>query len=210
MQTLSIHDTKEMAGAITTCVKSLRQGEVIVYPTDTVYGLGADATNKRAVDQVRTIKGRDREKPILAIVSDNTMLARYAVLTPLAQALVDEFLPGPLTLVLTTHSTLLSPIMNTDGSAGFRIPDNSFCRDLVYSFGAPITSTSVNHSGMKQPQTLPAMLQQVKEHAEIIQAVVDVGILPQQKPSTIVDARGTRARVIREGVLPLSLLRRFL
>lgn len=187
--------------SIVNACTTLTQGGVIIYPTDTVYGLGADATNAAAVAQVRTVKGRAADTPILAMVRDIAMLREYAHLTPLAEHLAATFLPGPLTLVLTPHSDALKPIAAHDGSVGFRIPDHPVCRDLSSAFPTPITSTSLNRSGFPQPRTLSAMLEQVGEQAALVNTVIDHGTLPESLPSTIVDARDDVPHVVREGAI---------
>jgi len=203
MQRLTALDSHTVAS----CTAALQQGGVIVYPTDTVYGLGANATNKDAVLKIRAIKGRTDTKPILAIVEDLDMLAQYAIITPLARVLATAFLPGPLTLILNTHSTSLSAIAHSDGSVGFRIPDSFFCRNLLHAFGRPITSTSVNRSGMEQPDTLADMLAQLNTPNTRIATVVDAGTLPSSPPSTIVDVReGHTCKVMREGAIPASII----
>lgn len=182
-------------------VRILRAGGTIIYPTDTLYGLGADATNATAVARVRAIKGRDATKPILAMVADFDMLEQYAVLTPLARLLAEHFLPGPLTLVLTARTSALTPIAEADGSVGFRIPNQRLCSELSRRFGAPITSTSVNRTGMQQLEQVDEMLAQLGPNAQEIALVLDIGRLPSSMPSTIVDARGTMLKVLREGVI---------
>ena len=176
-------------------------GGVIIYPTDTVYGLGADATNPQAVERVRTIKGRAAETPILAMVRDVEMLREYAHLTPLAEQLASTFLPGPLTLVLSPRTNALEPIAAPDGSVGFRIPDHPVCSAISSAFPKPITSTSLNRSGLPQPRTLSAMLEQVGEQAALVGTVIDHGTLPESLPSTIVDARDDAPRIVREGAI---------
>jgi len=179
----------------------LSQGGVVVYPTDTVYGLGADATNAHAVGRIRTIKGRAADTPILAMVRNVDMLRSYAELTPLAEALAAALLPGQLTLVLTPRNDALTSIAAPDGSVGFRIPDHPLCAALSTSFERPITSTSVNRSGMPQPRTLSAMLDQLKEASELIDYTFDSGTLPASPPSTIVDVRGDTPLIVREGAI---------
>lgn len=184
---------------------ALATGGVIVYPTDTVYGLGADATNAAAVALVRRIKGREAEKPILALVSGVAMLARYARMTPLAHELARRYLPGPLTLVLEAKDDSLAPIAAGDGSVGFRIPAMPFCLLLAQTFDRPITSTSVNASGMQQQPTLDAMLAQIGERAGLISVVCDAGTLHPREPSTIVDARGETPIVLRSGSITIHI-----
>ncbi len=179
----------------------LRNGGTIVYPTDTVYGLGADVTNESAVQCVRQLKGRAADKPILAMVADLDMLSMYAEVTPLARALTEQFLPGPLTLVLKTTSSELATVAGSEGTAGFRIPNHPFCLELARTFQKPITSTSVNLSGMAQPRDVQTMLSQLDQTTCRVAHVVDHGALSGNTPSTIVDARGTHVVILREGAL---------
>jgi len=188
----------------------LAQGDVIIYPTDTVYGLGADATNTKAVACVRTLKDREADKPILAIVADTAMLERYAVMTPLARALALEFWPGPLTIVLDTTNDSLASIVASDGSAGFRVPAHKFARELAYGLGRPITSTSVNRSGVPPQRTATAMRTQLNERECSVARVIDHGVLIESAPSTVVDARGSVLQVLREGAVSYAALQRFL
>jgi len=189
--------------AVQAAVRVLHAGGVIVYPTDTVYGLGADATNADAVALVRRIKGRDAAKPILAMVADLPMLEAYAEMTPLARRLAEAYLPGPLSLVLAVRGEALAPVASVDGSAGFRLPDQPFCRAVAAAFGRPVTSTSVNRSGEPQARDIQNMLAQLGEHARDISLIVDAGTLPLRPPSTIVDARGTEPVVLRAGGISL-------
>lgn len=188
----------------------LTSGGVIAYPTDTVYGLGADATNPEAVLLVRTIKDRVDDKPILAMVADHAMLEEYAELTPLARKIVERFLPGPLSLVLTARDDRLVSIAGNDNAVGFRMPKHSLCRELPAALGRPITSTSLNRAGLPQPRTLELMLEQLGEQRSKIGTVFDEGELPLSSPSTILDARGERAVLLREGAVPREALLGFI
>ncbi len=206
MDRISLTGTDENLNAIDRAVKVLRAGGVIVYPTDTVYGIGADATNSIAVERVRAIKGGEDTKPILAMVAGMTMLEEYAVMTPLARALTEHFLPGPLTLVLDTRSDALAPIATHDGSVGFRMPDDHVCIAITTVLGRPVTSTSVNRSGVPQPQELSDMLVQIAHKSKGVDLVLDKGTLPLRAPSTIVDARGASPVFLRIGAIEESVI----
>lgn len=184
---------------ISKAVQVLKQGGVIIYPTDTVYGLGADAANPAAVARVRAIKARDDTKPILAMVSGIDMLKVYATVTPSAHDFAQAFLPGPVSLILTARGGALESIASENGSVGFRIPNNSLCAALTNALGKPITSTSVNRAGMEQPYTIEGMLEQLGDAAHSVDLVLDAGILPASKPSTVIDVRGAMPTVLREG-----------
>lgn len=200
---------REGTAIIHHCVDVLARGGVIIYPTDTVYGLGCDATNPEAVARIRDIKGRVEDKPILAMVADLAMLEEYAFVTPVARALAEEFWPGPLSLVCEARGDMLASIQSRDGSVGFRAPDHSFCFNLVHAFGRPITSTSVNRSGMAQAVTVSSMLAQFGNYASEVDLVIDAGILPAKQPSTILDVRGSTPRILREGAILRDRLVRF-
>ena len=191
-------------------VTILARGGVIAYPTDTVYGLGADASNADAVLKIRQIKQRVDEKPILALVADMAMLEEYAEVTPMARVLAESFLPGPLSLILTPRDDRLAAIMGRDGAVGFRMPNHKTCMQLASVLGRPITSTSLNKAGQPQARTLKLMLEQLGEQAAMIDDVLDAGELPKCSPSTVVDVRGDTAVVIREGAIPKETLHRFL
>ncbi len=198
-------EDKCIAEYLQPALDALKAGGVIAYPTDTVYGLGADATDRSAVELVRRIKGRDANTPILALVSDMDMLERYADVTPLARELAAHYLPGRLTLVLEARGDHLAPVAQSDGSVGFRIPAMPFCLALARAFDRPITSTSMNLSGVQQEPALSGMLSQLGDRADHISLVCDAGVLPPSEPSTIVDARGLRPVVLRKGAVPIHI-----
>ena len=180
---------------------------ITLYPTDTIYGLGVDATDPEAVLRLREMKGREDGKPISIIVSDVGMMERYAEVTPLARKLAERFLPGKLTLILTAHCatsggcTLAPGIVGEDGSVGIRIPDYPVPLQLVKELGKPITATSANISGMPTKKTPEKILAQFGKKASMITRIIDAGELPESTPSTVVDARGDSPVVLREGAL---------
>jgi L-threonylcarbamoyladenylate synthase len=204
---ISIESPFDVAEAIRRAVSAIRGGGVIIYPTDTIYGLGADATSVAGVERIRTIKGRADDKPILAMVTDLDMLEEYAVVTPLARRLAHRFLPGPLTLVLDTMSDTLAPIAAVDGSVGFRVPNDRLCLELVALHGAPITSTSVNRAGAEPATALDALCEVLGDGCNEIDLILNTGALPASAPSTIVDARGSCPIVLRHGTIDGNALR---
>jgi L-threonylcarbamoyladenylate synthase len=211
MKTLTLGDTESHEEQLAEAARSLERGKVIVCPTDTVYGLGADATNPEAVAHVRALKGSDTDKPILALVDSMNMLKTYAHVTPLAEALAEQFLPGPLALVLETSTDDLHALTAPDGSVGFRMPDHTCSLSLATKLGRPITSTSVNKSGEPQPLTLDDMIGMLDERAlEHLEVVLDDGALEESTPSTVVDARGEKAVILREGAILRGALAAFL
>ena len=181
----------------------LRDGGVILYPTDTLYGLGADALSDEAVAKVQKIKGRDENKPIHAIVAGLAMAETYVIVNKPARLLAKKFLPGPLTLVLKKKANVHSGIGRGMDTFGIRIPDNEFCLALAREFGKPYTTTSANRAGDTSQLTPEAILAQLGESAaSIIDLIVDAGILPEKQPSTIVDVSAGEVKILRNGAIP--------
>lgn len=179
----------------------LRGGGVILYPTDTLYGLGADATSDEAVAKIRTIKGREAAKPIHAIVADVQMAAEYGEVNEMAFALACAHLPGPLSLILRKRPTIDTGIARGIDTFGIRIPDNQFCLELARAFGKPYTTTSANVSGMAPLRSVEVILAQLGEKAALIDFVIDAGELPERAPSTIVNVSGGEMVIEREGAI---------
>jgi L-threonylcarbamoyladenylate synthase len=188
----------------------LGSGGVILYPTDTLYGLGADAFSDEAVAKVYSIKGRDEKKPIHCIVLDIQTAQRYTEVNDLARKLAEKFLPGPLTLVLKKSaqgrsalggkSQVDSGIGRDTYTIGIRIPQNEFCLELARTFG-PYTTTSANVAGAEGLRSVPEILAQLGEHASMIDLAIDAGELPQRKPSTVVDVSSSEVKILREGAI---------
>ncbi len=181
----------------------LRAGGVILYPTDTLYGIGVDALSDHAVSKVYDIKGREKLKPIHAIVADIEMAERYAEMNDMARRLLRELATGQLTLILKKRN-LNTGITREIDTFGFRIPDNKFCIALVRAFDGPITATSANKSGDTSERTVPKILAQLGSAVSGIDLVIDAGELPLRQPSTVVDMTGQRPLILREGAISVS------
>lgn len=187
---------------------ALRAGGVVLYPTDTVYGLGADAFSDEAVAEVYTIKGRDEKKPIHCVVSDMAMAEHYSDISPYARLLAEAFWPGALTLVLKKKSDVDSGIVKGIETIGIRIPNNEFCLALAREYGAPYTTTSANKAGVETAPTVDKILEQLGNPK--IELVVDAGELPGSRPSTVVDVSGSEPRILREGAIPAEKITKIL
>lgn len=187
-------------------LSSLHTGSIILYPTDTIYGLGVDATDAEAVSRLRELKGRHDKKPISIVVSDIVMMEQYALVTPLARRLVEKFLPGKLTIVLTAQEILPKELTAGTGTVGVRIPNHPVAMQLVLELGKPITATSANVADMPTMSTVPEILAQFGEKALLIEKIIDVGELPESHASTVVDARGDVPIIVREGAISKEAL----
>ena len=172
-------------------VQVLRRDGIIVYPTDTVYGLGGDAFSDDAVLRVYEAKGRPLGKPISVAVSDTEMLCAIATVDDRALDLIARFLPGPVTVVLESRSCIPSLLTGGTGRIGVRIPAHDLALRIIRSFDSPITATSANLSGEKDPVS-PG---EVRVPYDLL---VDGGVLPGT-PSTVVDL--VEKRILRRGAL---------
>jgi L-threonylcarbamoyladenylate synthase len=182
----------------------LRSGGVILYPTDTLYGLGADAFSDEAVDKIYAIKGRDMRKPTHAMCADMHMVEEYAEVNDTARKLAEKFLPGALTLVLKKKSNVTGGIGRNMQTIGVRIPDNSFCIELARSLGKPFTATSANLADAAVGFSVEEILIQLGPAGKKIDLVIDAGMLPMRPPSTVVSLVSGAVDFLRIGAIPRS------
>ena len=153
---------------INKAIEILKTGGVILYPTDTIWGLGCDATNQDAVKKVFAIKQREESKSLVTLVSDLDMLARYVETIPEAALDLIEVNDAPMTIIYPKAIGLASNVVAEDGSVGIRIPMNEFCRQLCFKFRRPIVSTSANISGENPPKGFKDIDPQIKEAADYV------------------------------------------
>ncbi len=188
---------EQKAEALFQAVGALKRGEVIAFPTETLYGLGADALNAAAVEKVFQLKGRDRANPIPVLIADRGMLSGLVSVVPqLAEKLIDRFWPGPLTLVLPARRAIPPPLVNAEGGVGVRISSQPIANELVQALGHPLTATSANPSGRPAARTV----QEAREYfSGQIDVVIDGGPLHSKAGSTVVEIVGDLIKIIREG-----------
>ena len=192
--------------AVAAALLALNRGEVIVYPTETLYGLGADALNCAAVDRVFQLKGRQPDSPFPVLVSDETMLREIVCdVCPLAMVLMKSFWPGPLTLVLPARPEIPRPLVSATGGVGVRISSQPLAMKLVKQLRHPLTATSANPSGREPARTLP---QAESYFAGRVNIFLDGGTLASKTGSTVTEVQGDRLRIIREGDIGVGALER--
>ncbi len=180
----------------------LRAGGVVLYPTDTLYGLGADALSDSAVSKVFAVKARDEGKPVHSIVADMQMAAEYAVVSGFARILDTKLPKGKITFVMQKREGLETGIARDIETFGFRIPAHEFCIEMIRAFGAPITATSANAAGETPRQTTDAILASLGEKAHGVDLVIDGGELPEREPSTVIDLTHDHPLILREAAVP--------
>ena len=185
-------------------IASLNRGDVIVFPTETVYGLGADALNPAAVEKVFQLKGRNPDSPIPIIVADQAMLQGVVEkIPPIARTLMEQFWPGPLTLVLPAAPGMPKQLLNRTGGVGVRISSQLIATELAQAFGRPMTATSANPSGQQAASTIE---QAQNYFASDIEIFLDGGKLPSKTGSSVVEVIDDRIKIIRAGEISLGQL----
>ncbi len=180
----------------------LRTGGVILYPTDTLYGLGADALSDVAVEKVYSIKGREEGKPMHAIVADLEMAGRYGEIDDRVRLLAQKFPKGKITFVVKKKAGANTGIVRDGNTFGFRIPDNEFCIAMLRAFDGPITATSANKSGEAPESSVEKILEQLGASAEGIALAIDGGAISGGLASSVVDLSAGEVRILREGAIP--------
>lgn len=188
---------------ISQIIATLKNGGIIAYPTDTIYGLGCDIFNKEAVKKIYQLKKREAKKPMSIICSDLKDISQYAIIPDSAFAIMKKTLPGPYTYILKARNKLPPTFLAKNKTVGVRIPDNKICLEIVKALGAPIISTSLNISG-QEILTSPSQLS--KEMKNKIDIIIDSGALPQE-PSSVIDLTTEQPLIIREGKGDLSIFK---
>ncbi len=193
----------EREAAIEAAALAVQQGKLVVLPTDTVYGLGADAFDPVAVRGLLAAKGRGRDMPPPVLVSSATTLDALAVRVPgYARALVEAFWPGPLTLVCHQQTSLQWDLGDTRGTVAVRMPDHAIAREILERTG-PLAVSSANKTGMPAATDADQAAEMLGDDVAVI---IDAGESPGGEASTIVDVTGAQGRVLRRGALSLEAL----
>jgi L-threonylcarbamoyladenylate synthase len=196
---------KNNKDAIALAVETLKAGGLVIYPTETLYGIGADATNPNAVKKLTDYKNRPFGKPYSIAVTDQEMAENYVELNNSAKNLYKEFLPGPLTVISKGKHKVAPGVESEDGTLGIRIPDYKLVNDIVKQFGKPITSTSANASYKKRPYRILDILDNISDKQKrLIDLIIDAGDLPKNEPSTVVDTTLDDPVTLRQGEIKFS------
>jgi tRNA threonylcarbamoyl adenosine modification protein (Sua5/YciO/YrdC/YwlC family) len=196
--------TTESAAGVTAAVTALQSGDLVVLPTDTVYGIAADAFSPTAVNLLLAAKGRGRDLPVPVLVGSwRTLDGLVDELGPLARRMVETFWPGPLTLVVRAAPSLAWDLGETRGTVAVRMPLQPVALEILTQTG-PLAVSSANRSGLPPAVEVDEARQQL---GESVRVYLDAGPLGDPVPSTIVDLTGDRARVLRIGALDIDRLR---
>lgn len=182
-------------------VQCMKQGGVIAYPTDTMYGIGCDIYNQKAVKRIFQIKNRDKKKPFSFICGDLKNVSQYCLLSNSGYRLMKKCLPGPYTFVLQSLKIVPKIMMTKQKTVGIRVPQNEICRQLVESLGNPILSTSA----IINDKEMPSEAYEVEEIlGKQVDVIIDGGtIIPS--PSSVISLINDNIEILREGQGDISI-----
>ena len=193
---LSIHPSQPEPSLIEEAGRIICEGGLVAFPTETVYGLAADATNPAAIERLNRVKGRPPEKPYSIHLYETAQMAAFVDTIPtLAQRLMDRFWPGPLTIVLPSKDK---------GSVGFRLPSHPVAQALLRRCQRPVVAPSANRSGFPPPTDAKEALEALDGQ---VACVLDAGPTPIGRESTVVSVVDGRLEMLREGAIALEALR---
>lgn len=194
MKIIVIDGTEPEPDKIEIARMAMKQGSIIVYPTDTVYGIGSNIFDEKSLLKVFSIKKRSKNKPLSICLSRVEDIKTVAHIDSETEKIIQKILPGPYTIILKKKDNVSPLLTSGTDTVGIRIPDSRVCNDLARDF--PITSTSANISGYDVPESAEEVLKQLGSSVDII---LDAGICKHGIPSTVIDMTVYPPKIIREG-----------
>ena len=192
---LSINPENPQPRLIKQVVECLQQGGVIIYPTDTTYGIGCDIFNRKAIKKIFQIKQRDQRKPFSFICNDLAEISNYAQVSNFAFKVMKRHLPGAYTFVLDATKIVPDSLSTKQKTVGVRIPENAICQAIVKELGHPLVTTSANTSGEATPQD-PRDVED--SMGQLVDFVIDGGI-SMDEASTVISLLDDKIEVLRQG-----------
>ena len=191
------------ASAISRCANIIKGGGLVAFPTETVYGLGADATDKEAAKKIYAAKGRPSDNPLIIHISNPEEAEDYAHTSQLYYKLAEAFMPGPLTVILPKKDSVPAEVTGGLDTVAVRCPSHPIARALISAAGVPIAAPSANISGSPSPT---CALHVIKDMTDKIDAIIDGGECEIGLESTIVKLEGNKAVLLRPGAITADAL----
>ena len=192
---IAINNQNPQMRLIRKAVDILKNGGVVIYPTDTVYGLGCDLFNKKGIEKIYEIQRRDRKQPLSFICADLKDISRYARVSDNAYKIMKRCLPGPYTFILDASRVVPKIILPKRQTTGIRIPDNRICQALIAEMGSPVISTSVKDEAgelLSDPRIIEELF------GKRVDMIIDGGIIAAA-PSSVISLLDDGVEVVREG-----------
>ncbi|WP_297599003.1 L-threonylcarbamoyladenylate synthase [uncultured Cetobacterium sp.] len=185
-----------------TIKKSLESGDIIIYPTDTVYGVGASINSLDGIKKIYTAKKRDFKSPLIALLSKRENIEKVAIIDEnkkeIVERLTDEYWPGALTIILKKRENVPAMMVSNGDTVGVRVPNLELARQIIESIGGVLPTTSANISGERTPRSFRELSESFKERADIL---IDGGETPVGVESTIIDLTKEAPVILREGAI---------
>ncbi len=192
---LPINNQNPQLRLIRKAVDILRNGGIVIYPTDTVYGLGCDLFNKSGIEKIYAIKKRNKKQPLSFVCADLRDISRYAKVSDAAYKIMKRLLPGPYTFILEASRLVPKIILPKRQTTGIRVPDNRICLSLVAELGQPIISTSVE---TEDEEVLSDPREIEKKFGRRVDMIIDGGVVAPE-PSSVISLVDDRIEVLRTG-----------
>lgn len=199
----TISNIKEASTIFAEAGEIIREGGLVAFPTETVYGLGANGLDADACAKIYEAKGRPSDNPLILHVADRAMIDRAATVTEMAERVLAAFAPGPVTVVLPKRGVVPARVTGGLATVGIRMPDNDVARALIRAADVPIAAPSANRSGRPSPTTAAAVFADMDGKIPLI---LDDGPCRFGVESTIVDCTGERAEILRPGAITREML----
>jgi len=196
---LNPDNQEEIELAAEEAAKVLREGKIIIYPTDTIYGMGCDAENDQAVEKIFRIKKREKNKPLSVIVKDIEAVNRISFFSVKTRKVLEKFLPGPYTFILPGARNISRLLLAGELNVGVRIPDSLVTQKIMEKFGRPLVTTSVNISGAESLDDPFQMAEIFSRKREAPDLLLDAGKSKNSEPSMIIDLTRSHPQILRSG-----------
>lgn len=206
---LKLNNKSQIKEISETAAEILKNGGVVVYPTDTLYGLGANALDENAVLKIYKIKKRDRNKPLPIIAKDLKMVKRIACVDSGVEKMLNKIWPGPITIVLRKKDIIPYALTGNEETVAVRIPNNEFILALMDKIDFPITATSANISGEKNLLDPDKIISKFKSGELKPDLFINAGKIKNSKPSTIIDLTTGIPRILRVGIVGMNEMKEF-
>ena len=189
--------------------KILQNGGIVIYPTDTLYGLGVNALDENAIIKVQKIKKQDRNKPISVIVRDVKMARKIACIDSKVEKILEKVWPGSITIVLRKKDIIPYNLTGGEETVAIRISNNKFISTLMKKIDFPITATSANISGEKNLLESTKIIEKFKNSTPCLDLFIDAGNIKDPRASTIVDLTTTVPKILRIGIVGKDKMQKF-
>ena len=206
---LDLDDKNQIEEVSTDVAGILRSGKVVIYPTDTLYGIGTNAFDENAIAKIYKIKKQDRNKPISVIVKDIKMARRISCIDSKVEKILERIWPGPITIVLRKKDNVPYLLTGNGETIAIRISDNSFISALMEKIDFPITATSANISGEKNLLKSDEIVEKFKNSKPSPDLFIDAGDIKDPTASTIIDLTTSVPKILRTGIVGKEKMQEF-